>query len=110
LALSGVALMIACARLFLIDKARGEVSRIFRFGPLKWRNTWKLSTFSLIEVDTQAESDDAGPTYFVKLSGGAGSDTLRIASFDARGPANALARELGKTVDLPVSEVAGKRR
>ena len=110
LAFSAPALMIACCRLFVIDKARGEVCRIFQFGPFKWRSGRQLSDFNHIEVKPVVDNDDGGRTYFVMLSSSTGADSVRSGSFDACLPANSLARELGGALDLPFREAPSRYR
>jgi hypothetical protein len=104
LALSVPGLMIVSSRLFVIDKARGEVCRTFQIGPFKWRRSRKLSDFNLVRVYWEPDSDEGRGTYFVCLSGGAGTGALRIDSFESAQPANGLARELGDALGLPFSD------
>jgi len=108
LALNAAGLLIASSRFFVIDKARGEVSRTFQIGPLKWRRRRKLSDFNLVRVDWEPDSDGRGGTYFVCLSGEAGTGALRLSSFESSPPANALARELGGALGLPFRDAPGR--
>ncbi len=104
LAFSVPGLMIVSRRLFVIDKVRGQVHRIFKIGPFKWRSSRKLSDFNLVRVDWEPDNGDGGGTYFVCLSCGAGAAALRIDSFESAQPANGLARELGRALELPVRD------
>lgn len=110
LAFSVPVLMIVSSRLFVIDKARGEVYRTFQIGPFKWRRRRKLRDFNLVRVDWEPDSDDGGGTYFVCLSGSAGTGALRIDSFESAQPAKGLARELGGALGLPFSDALGGLR
>jgi len=102
--------MIASSRHFIIDKARGEVCRILQIGPFKWCRRRRLSDFSVVTVEWEPDRDQSGATYFVTLSSGVEAGSVRIDSFDSAQPANAMARELGGALGLPVEDAPGRQR